>query len=213
LVDRSNWLKRHGFTAKSLGRLVDSAIKLYKKNAVVAKATTGGEASAPANKVNERINRQTGYWSCSIDQVNMIISVIGGARPLVGGVQRGGRAFEGAPPDDAPEDVIDLVDAAADDNGDDIDGVENDEDEESFGGRADTSAARAGVVGGSSSASASAVAGGSSGGGGGSGATTTAAAAALRRRRNSPAGRVVAQCERRRPRMRSFPARWSSSSP
>jgi len=169
LVDRRNWMKRHGFTAKSFGRLVDSAIKFFKKIAEVAKATICGAANAPANKVNERINRQAGYWRCSIDQVNMFISVLGGALPLVGGVQRGGRVFEGAPPDDAPEDVIDLVGGAADNNGDDIDAVENDEDEESLGGRADTSAAGAGGVGGGSAASGSAVAGGSSGGGGGSG--------------------------------------------
>ena len=169
LVDRSNWMKRHGFTAKSFGRHVDSAIKFYKNNAEVVKATTGGAASAPANKVNERINRQAGYWRCSIDQVNMIISVISGAFPLDGGVPRGGRVFESAPPDDAPEDVIDRVGGAADDNGDDIDGVENDENEESFGGRADTSAAGADGVGGGSAASASAVARGFSNGGGGSG--------------------------------------------
>jgi len=162
-------VKRHGFTAKSFGRLVDSAIKFYEKNAEVAKASTCGAASAPANMVNEIFNRQAGYWRCSNDQVNMIICVIGGALLLVGGVQRGGRVFEGAPPDDAPEDVIDLVGGAPDVNGDDIDGVGNDEDNESLGGRADTSAAGAGRVGGGSADSGSPVAGGSLGGGGGSG--------------------------------------------
>ena len=169
LVDRSNWVKRHCFTAKSFGRLVDSAIKFYKKNAEVEKATTGGAASALANKVNERINRKVVYRRCYIDQVKMIISVIGGALPLVGGVQRSGRVFAGVAPEDAPEDVTNLVGGAADDNCDDIDGVENDENEESIGVRADTSAAGAGGVGGGSAASGSDVAGGSSVGGGGSG--------------------------------------------
>jgi len=166
LVDRSNWVKHHGFAAKSFGRLVDSAIKFFKKKANVAKASTGGVASAPANKVNEIVNRQAGCWRCSIYQVNMIISVIGGALPLVSGVQRGARVFKGAPPNDAPENLIDLVGGA--DNGDDINGVENDEDEESLRGRADTSAAGAGLMGRGSFASVSAVAGGSLGGGGGS---------------------------------------------
>jgi len=162
-------VKRDGFTAKSFGRVVDSAIKLCKKNAEVAKTTTGGAASAPANKVNERINRQADYWRCCIYQVNMSISVIGGALPSVGGVRRGGRVFEGAPPDDGPEDAIDFVGGAADDNSKGIDGVENYENKESFGGRADTSAAGAGGVGDGSAARGSAVAGGSAGGGGGRG--------------------------------------------
>ncbi|OSX79535.1 hypothetical protein BU14_0075s0025 [Porphyra umbilicalis] len=109
LVHKSKWVKRRGFTSKSLSRLVDAAIKFVKKNHEVATQVTGLAARAPGNKVDVRINAQSGYWRCSIADIKSIIVIVERTLPLVGGVQRGSGAFEGAPPVDAPPDFVDLV--------------------------------------------------------------------------------------------------------
>jgi len=109
LVHKSKWVKRHGFTSKSLSRLVDAAIKFVKKIHEVATPVTGLKARAPGSKVDVRINAQSRYSRCSIADIKSIIVIVERTLPLVGGVQRGSGAFEGAPPVDAPPDFVDLV--------------------------------------------------------------------------------------------------------
>jgi len=98
LLERSHWVKRRGFTAKSIARVIDTAIKCAKKvKNVTAQPGTGGAAGAPEEDVEKRIGAQAGYWRCSIDDVKAIVSVVGKMLPLVGGVQRGTGAYEGPP--------------------------------------------------------------------------------------------------------------------
>jgi len=103
LVAHSHWVRRRGFTAKSIARVIDTAIKFAKNvKSVTPQLGTGVSAGAPADDVEQLISAEAGYWRCSTEKVETSALVVSKTLPLVGGFHRGSAAYEGPPPDDAP---------------------------------------------------------------------------------------------------------------
>lgn len=111
LVNEDPYIKERAIVARACARLIENAVKVYKKCAAIRAQSTGWSADGVKTAVEGFLAKQAGHRRASTEDVDSIMEYVSATLPLVGGVQRGqAPPFCGAPPDDAPADFVDLVD-------------------------------------------------------------------------------------------------------
>ncbi|KAK1867238.1 hypothetical protein I4F81_009745 [Pyropia yezoensis] len=108
------FVKDREIDKRAVARLVATSIKTYNQMVVLRQQSTGLSPQEVEDKEEEFLMKQSSYWRTSLSQAQEKMAYESHALLLVGGVVRGAPPLEGSPPDDAPDDIVNVVGAVAD---------------------------------------------------------------------------------------------------